>query len=225
MTPAECQAYELRMSPTAQNLIYQMTRFDATEEEYRKIFPLQKAFDEKYNPESGRDYDPFASTPYDEKLYEERNKAEKQLQAQIKALIGESRYAESIKKEDHDYQRLQAAARRLDLPPETPDRLYALRDSNAAAIQRITTNASLAPDQKKKALAALAASTSEQVSASLGQEAADAYFKTNGMDWLKELEQGNPVIFSKDSSNWGTHSLEENPPSNDAAPAPVIHVD
>ena len=217
MTPAERQAYDLRVSPTAQTLMDQMTRMDATEEEYLKIFPLQKAFDEKYNPEAGSAYDPFANPPYDEKLYEERNKAEKQLQAQIKAVIGEARYAESIKQQDNDYQQLQAATRRLALPPETPDRLYALRDTNAAAIQRITENSNLAPDQKKKALATLAVSTREQVIANLGREAADAYFKNSGMRWLKELEQGNPVIFNKDDASWDANPL----PTEEAAQPPA----
>ena len=170
MTPEERQAYDLRMSQTAQNLRWQMTKFDATEEEYMKIFPLQKAFDDKYNTN-----DPYGgSVQRDQQFWQDRQAAENQLKEQMKQVIGDDRYTEYIRSQDGDYQQLQAAARRLDLPADTATRVYSLRDDVSAGAKQIADNANLSVDQKKQALADLANSTRDQVRATLGAEAADA---------------------------------------------------
>jgi hypothetical protein len=209
MTPEERQAYELRSSNTAQQLRWKMTQYDATEQEYMAIFPLQKAFDEKYNPERN---DPYAEhVERDQNFWKERQEAEKQLQDQIKSLIGEQRYADSLRLQESDWTQLEAATRRLELPADTPTRLYALRDTTASAVKQIADNSNLSNEQKKAALGVLATSTREQVRASLGVEGAEAYFKNNGMSWLKELERGNTIAFRKDSTGWDTKSLPKDP--------------
>lgn len=210
MSPEERQAYELRLSQTANNLRWKMTQYDASEQEYLAIFPLQKAFDEKYNKQNDG-YGYYEQPERDQNYWKERREAEKQLQDQIKSIIGEQRYAESIRLQDNDWRQLEAATARLQLPADTPARVYALRDTAASAAQQIADNTSLAADQKKAALAALAAGTRDQVRASLGAEGAEAYFKNNGMGWLKELEKGNVISFNKDSSNWNSKQLPREP--------------
>lgn len=208
MTPEERRAYELRNSPTANRLRWQMTNLDATEAEYLTIFPLQKAFDDKYNPQNQYSYGRYNDdTPRDEAYWKERREAEKQLKDQIKSIIGEERYAESVRMQDGDWQQLEAATRRLSLPPDTPGKLYALRASVSAAAQQVADNPALDSDRKKQSLADLAAQARDQVRAALGTEGGDAYFKNNGMSWLKELERGRVVVFNKDDPNWNTRSL------------------
>ena len=86
-----------------------------------------------------------------------------------------------------------------------------MRDSAAAAAQQIAANDDLPAAQKKQALAELAAATREQVRARLGAEGADAYFKNNGMRWLKELEKSKTIIFNTNDSGWSTKSLPKEP--------------
>ena len=208
MSPEERQAYDLRMSSTAQQLRWKMTQLDATEQEYLAIFPLQKSFDDKYNQQN----DGYSPQPErDQNYWKERQAAEKQLQQEIKSLIGEQRYADSVRLQDSDWNQLEAATRRLELPSDTPARLYSLRDTAASAVQQIADNPNLAADQKKQALAALATSTRDQIRASLGNEGADAYFKNNGMGWLKELEKGNTITFRKDTPGYDTKALPKEP--------------
>lgn len=210
LSPQELRDYELRNSPTANQLRWKMTQYDATEQEYIAIFPLQKAFDEKFN--DNRTYDPFGN-PYTERVerdqnyWKERQEAEKKLQDDIRAIIGEERYADSIRRQDSDWQQLEGATRRLDLPPDTPQKLFALRDPAAAAIQQIVDNTNLTNDQRKAELATLAANTRAQIRNTLGEEGAAAYFKNNGMAWLKELEKGNIVSFRNDSPGYNTKAL------------------
>ena len=89
-------------------------------------------------------------------------------------------------------------------------------DGVSASAKQIADNANLSIDQKKQSLAALANTTREQVGATLGAEAADAYFKNNGMPWLKELEKGNTVTFREDAPGWNTKTLPK-PPKPPAA--------
>ena len=209
MSPAERQAYELRQSSTAQQLRGKMTLLNATEQEYLTIFPLQKAFDEKYD---ANNRDPFAAGPErDQEYWKARREADAQLQAQIKAVVGEERYAASIRQQDNDWRQLEAATRRLTLPADTPARLYALRDTTASAAQQIATNPNLAADQKTQALAELAAGTREQVRTRLGAEGADAYFKNNGMRWLKDIEKGKTISFNDNDSGWSAKALPKDP--------------
>ena len=61
-----------------------------------------------------------------------------------------------------------------------------MSDTTGAAVRQIADNSNLSNEQKKAALGVLALSTREQVRASLGVDGAEAYFKNNGMTWLKE---------------------------------------
>jgi len=205
MSPAERQAYDLRQSPTAHQLRAKMTQLNATEQEYLAIFPLQKAFDEKYNPQNN---DPFSGgAERDQAYWKERKAADAQLQTQIKSIVGAERFAASIRQQDSDWRQLEAATRRLALPADTPGRLYSLRDTTASAAQQIATNSNLAMEQKKQALAELAESTRAQIRTRLGTEGADAYFKNNGMRWLKELDKGNTINFNENDASWSAKPL------------------
>ena len=117
-----------------------------------------------------------------------------------------------IRQQDNDWRQLEAATRRLALPADTPARLSPLRDSTALAAQQIAAKADLPAAQKKQALNELAAATREQVRARLGAEGAEAYFKNNGMRWIKELEKGNTITFNANDSGWSTKSLPKEPP-------------
>jgi hypothetical protein len=212
LTPEERLAYELRTSPSANQLRWQMTNLDASEAEFRAIFPLQKAFDEKYNPQnqysSGRN---DQETPRDEAYWKARSVAAVALKDQIKEIIGEERFAESVRLQDNDWRQLEAATARLQLPADTPAQLYSLRSTTADAAQQVAQNPALTFEQKKQALVDLATRTRDQVRTALGTEGGEAYFKNNGMSWLKELERGHVVTFNQDDSNWRTMSLPTNP--------------
>ena len=205
LTPAELADYELRLSPTAQQLRWKMTRFDGTEDEYRKIFSLQKAFDSTQQTDAWGN--PINQSPDD---WKKRQEGEKQLAAQIKESLGADRYAEYARAQNHEYQQLTAAAKRLSLPPETATQVYNLRNEVSTESQRIADNANLGIDQKKQALVDLAKKTRDQVRASLGSEAAEVYLK-NGMNWLNSVEQGNILTFSENGQQSGSRSLPREP--------------
>ncbi len=192
LTPQELADYELRMSPTAQQLRWKMAKFEGTEDEYRKIFDLQKAFDSTQKNDAWGN--PINQGQDD---WKKRQEGEKQLAAQIKEALGPDRYADYVRSQNHEYQQLTAATKRLSLPPETATQVYNLRNDVSAESNRILDNTNLGTDQKKQALADLAKKTRDQVRAALGTEAADVYL-TSGMSWLDNVGQGNAITFSED---------------------------
>lgn len=201
LTPAEFADYELRMSKTAQQLRWKMTRFDGTEEEYRKVFAIQKAYDDTQLTDA---YGNPINQGQDD--WKKRQEAQKILNTQIKEALGTDRYAEYARTQNHEYQQLQAAAKRLDLPPETAVTVFNLRNNIATESKLIADNENLAPDQKKQALADLAKKTRAQVVTALGEEAAGVYMK-GSMNWLNTVEQGQLVTFSEDGQFTGSRAL------------------
>lgn len=197
LTPAELADYELRMSRTAQQLRWKMTRFDATEDEYRKVFALQKAFDDSQNTDAYGN--PVSQGPDD---WEKRREAEKNLADQIKEALGAERYADYARAQNHEYQQLQSVAKRLSLPPETAGTVFNLRYEVAAESKRIADNKDIDYDQKMRLLADLGNRTREQVRASLGDEASGVYLKS-GMNWLANVEKGNVIKFDENGQQAG----------------------
>lgn len=211
LTPQELADYDLRMSLTAQQLRSKISRFDGTEEEYRKIFALQKAFDDTQNRDAWGN--PFSQT-HDE--WKKRQEDEKQLKEQIKASLGAERYADYTLAQNNDYQQLVAASKRLGLPPETARQVFDLRSTVSSESVRIVDNPNLGVDQKKQMLAALAQSTRNQISARLGDAAADAYIKKTA-SWLTSVESGSAVTFGEDGNSTNVRGIATSPKKPAAA--------
>lgn len=216
LTPEERAEWELRASPTADRARNHATRYRATEEEYRRIYALQKTFDEAFA------FDPFAPAgDRPEQDWRARMEAEKTLQAAIRAIVGDQRHAEALRRQSADFTLAEAAATRLGLPADTADRLYSLRQPVAARSQHIARDPNLAPAEKNAALARLAADTRDQLRRTLGAEAADAYLERGGMGWLRSLDQGVPVQFDPDNDSYGPFQATTLEPE----PAPVIRIE
>ena len=119
LTPEELQEYDLRNSRTASSLRYNLSPFNPTEGEFREIFQIQKTtVDDKYP--SG--YDTQTSD-----LRSARGKAQEEANAQIKAILGEQRYADYTRSQDQDYRAFTAIADRLQLPADRAAEAYRVK--------------------------------------------------------------------------------------------------
>jgi hypothetical protein len=197
LSPEELADYDLRMSRTAQQLRWKMTKFDATEDEYRKIFAAQKTLDDSQSLDAWgnlMDRSPDAR--------KKRQEGEKQVAEQIKASLGAERYAEYVRSQNHEYQQLQTATRRLSLPADTANNVFNLRYEVATESKRIADNKDVDYDQKIQLLATLAQKTREQVRTQLGDEASEVYLKS-GMSWLENVAQGNVIKFNEEGQQQG----------------------
>jgi hypothetical protein len=193
--PEELEAYEMRQSRTARHLRWRMTQMEATEEEFRTIYALQREFDLRHS-----EYDELGGRAREmsQEDWRLRNEAERVLRARLKESLGTERYQAFVRAQDNDYQQLRNATRRFQLPADTPDRIYALREELPRAATGIAEDAGLSAAEKRTALKNLAAGARERVRAQLGAEAADAFFANNGLAWLRQMEEGTVVTFTED---------------------------
>ncbi len=212
LSPAELEAFELRQSRTAQNLRWRMTQMDASEAEFRAIFELQRDFDDRFN-----EHDQFGNRlrtlgPDD---WRARSEAEKAMREQIRAALGPERFADYVRSQDSDFQQLRNATRRFELPPDTPQRVFALRDEVPRRATAIADDPALSTEQKREALNRLAQEARAQVRGALGADVAEAFFKNNGMQWIGQLEQGTIITF--DESGGTTRRRVDQPAPRPAA--------
>lgn len=187
LSPEELEAYDLRNSSTAARLRSQLRDMDVSESEYKALYTAQKAYDEKFTTRA-TSADPAA-----------RSQAQQQLNAEIKAALGDDRYNAYLRSQNGEYRSLEAAAKRFNLPQTAVDQVYSAREQTVSAAQRIANDANLNPEQRKQALAALADQTRTQVRTTLGPDVADTYLKNN-MRWLDSLQRGQPIAVTPEGN-------------------------
>lgn len=179
LSPAELEAYDLRASNTANYLRSNLALFDPTEQEFRTIYELQRALEERFAPMR------LVPNPTDEQQ-RERSDAQKQLTEQIKAALGPQRSAEYERATDGRYQQTARLVARLELPADTTDKVWSVQKQTQERAQAISQDKSLTEAQRNAQLAALGADASSRLSATLGPRALEAY-KDNGGSWLISL--------------------------------------
>ena len=114
LTPEELEQHDLRNSETAQNLRAGLVGLELNEQEFLNIYRWQKKLNDL--TEASKD-------PTDDKLAQ----TEKQVEAQIRNLLGEKRFADFQRGNDPDFQDLHQLAKGYDLPADTVLKVYDLQ--------------------------------------------------------------------------------------------------
>ena len=183
LTPAEREMLDFRESYTALTMRINFGEGIATEDDFRKLYALQSAFDEKYPDVFSPNRDP--SIVDAGRL---RFEAEPRLDAAIHAALGDAKYDALLSAADQDHRALTSLERRLDLPPGTTDRALAVRDTYAAESARIYHDPALAEADRQTQIEQLATRARQDLTATLGPDAAAAY--APAATWLRYLAQG-----------------------------------
>ncbi len=181
LSPDEKLAYEMRSSPTSASVRSRYGDAIESEAEFQKIFALQKAFDDKFPREAltGR---------ISPQVMRARSDAERQLDADFRAAVGDDRYTALRRAADPDLRNVESLASRLNLPASTTNTVAANRDAYAAESQRINNDASVPFPQRRTQIQELAARAKTDLTRSLGGEAAEAYAPNS--QWLNYLQNG-----------------------------------
>jgi hypothetical protein len=198
LTPDELADYQMRTSATANNLRNRYGDGIASEDEFKKLYTLQKAFDDQFPIENfnGR------VTP---EAMKARSDAALQLQTDMRAAVGDDAYAALKRASDPDLRNVDALVSRLNLPADTTDRIAALRDSYAAQSQKIMADTATPYPQRRDQLSALAASAKTDLASALGAEAADAYAQRS--QWINFLGSGIGYSTTPTANSPGALSL------------------
>ena len=191
LTPAEFEEYEMRSSPLTSRLRNSLSLMDASEAEFRTIFKVQQAFNERINPTI------LGVIPT--QVMEDRREAQKQMNDQLKTALSPERYNEFMKVSSAEYQQLHRLAQRENIPAETVTRAYSIRDTISAESVRIADDTTLTNEQKRAALTALAQKGRTQILSTLGPGAGESYAQVANR-WLSTLERGSSVVFGPDGN-------------------------
>lgn len=187
LSPQELADYNMRSSPVTNMLVRQLGTFNATEAEFGAIFRAQQAFSDRMAPTA------LSSGGGN---FEGRRIAQQELNEQLKASLGEVRFADYQRETDRSYQQLLRLAERENMSKETTLRAYNIRDNVAAESHRVLDDAALPVDQKRAALQALAERTRTELLGILGPNAGPAYVKLVDQQWLSMVQRGNAVSFN-----------------------------
>lgn len=213
LTPDELAAYELRTSTSASAVRARYGDAIQSEEDFRTLYALQKSFDEQFPREA------FSGRISPETI-RARAEAERQMQEQMRAALGEEKYAALRRASDPDLRTVSELATRLNLAPSATDLIAAARDTFAAESQRINTDASLSAQDRRAQIQALAERAKSEVAQTLGSEAADAYGQRS--PWINFLQNGMAYSTTPDATNgglsFGNQSVYPVPPAGGFGP-------
>ena len=182
LTPAEREALDLRASPAAGKIMGQMAAFQPTEAEYRAIFAVQKALDEKYAAA------PAAGGP---NMFSSRLESNPEAQQQLRAALGEQRYADWQFTGYRFVQDLATSASALGISGATVREVGTIVFNTTEASEKIWSDPAMTPTEEIDAMARLVADNRAQIAAKLGPEGAASYLKTVG--WFDSIAQGRAV--------------------------------
>lgn len=188
MSPEEVFEYDIRTSDTARNMKWELKSFEPTEDEFRAIFAARRAQE-----------DARASSQSGEKLTPEQAKqmsdARKQSQDELKATLGEDRYAEMQRSGDYSYSQLANAAPYLGYDKAAAVRVYNMKADAEKAASAIRNNSALSPEERTAALQDVRLATEKAVQQEIGEKGLK-YYKRQGGYWLNNIAP-RPVVTSR----------------------------
>jgi hypothetical protein len=196
LTPAELQTYDLHTSTLTWRLREPLTFMNGTEEEFLTIYGIHQPFAETL-------YSPGTTDPAESAS--QQKEARRQIADQLRAALGDSRYADFVRASIPEFQQLSRIANRADVPPASVARAFDLRGAFADQSNRIFDDDSQTADQKRAALQALAQKIRAQLIDSLGPTVGTEYARLAG--WIAQIERGNAVTLGADAKITSTRSL------------------
>jgi hypothetical protein len=177
LTPQELEDYQLRMSQTAMAMRMSLASFDPKEEEFRKIFDVKKKFDDEFGAFNFGDADDAEKA--------KRKAAEKEMNDQLKGILGDERYAEYERSQDWNFQTLYRLTEKNGLEKEAANKVYDMKKVAEQEAKKIRDDKSLTPEQRTASLKAIRAETE----ASMGQVLGDKTYKSYEKQawWLNSI--------------------------------------
>lgn len=185
LTPEELADYTLRSSPITRMLRTRWGEFDPTEEEFLAVYQAQKNLNDR-----------LGSNTFSEIEQRARDEAQAAYLWELHAAFGQERYSEFVWKTSAEYQQLSRIAERNNLPADTPQQLFGIREAIARESNRIYDDRTADVEAKRAALKQLAQVGRTQITTALGPNAAPSYMKIADR-WLGYIEGGAAVAFTK----------------------------
>ncbi|HMJ88674.1 MAG TPA: hypothetical protein VK530_02600 [Candidatus Acidoferrum sp.] len=179
LTPEEMKRYDLNTSQVATQLRYDLDGFKPSQQEFEKIYELRKAREDDLA---------YVYDQEDKAGQEKRRNAVTEVDAQIKALVGEERFAEYKRAQEYSYKELVRTLERHELPEELAGKVYEVKTAVEENAKKLRTDTSLTSVQRTEALKAMRTQTEDFMKQQLGEKAFNSY-KRQGGSWLNSLNR------------------------------------
>jgi hypothetical protein len=175
LTAEELAEYRLRNSPYARNLLRE-SRVEFSEDELRKIVGATTA-----EQEAARQ---FPNTPEGKR---QREELARRTSEELKAALGEVRFAEYERASDGRFEQLSQVIERYRLPDEKAAAAYDVLRQAEAQARQLRADASRPVEARTALLQAIRAETERTLAAELGARALTTYRDRGGDGWLNQL--------------------------------------
>ena len=184
LKPVELREYALRNSQMASQVQSEIHGVDLTLDQYEKLFDIRSKYgDSIYNyVDTGNDADTVKQI--------EQNK--KDMQAEIATALGADKAQDLERGQDYNYQQLNSLANHYDLPADTATKVYDFKGAAEKAVQDLSANTDLTPEQQQAARAQIQTETEQAVKTALGSDKIYKRYMNNGGWWLNNLAPAPP---------------------------------
>jgi hypothetical protein len=158
LSPEELEEYKMRTSEHTYLLAVGRAAFEATEEEFRKIFKIEEQFGQ--NVQAGEKPNPKIEEPF---------------QNALRQALGEQRYADYKLSQQPEYFRAYDVVQSFNLPKETVRTVYDINHDAYQAANTILNDQTLSSDARQSALNELRSKIEAANIQVLGEEAFNQY--------------------------------------------------
>ena len=172
LSPQEFEDYQLRMSQTAMTMRMQMASFDASEQEFRDIFKIKKAYDDEYGYGAN-----------DKAEQEKANAAARERDPKLKEVLGDKRAAEYERSQDYYYQSAYRVTEKYGLSKDVANKVYEMRKEAQQESRKIRADSSLTPEQRDEALKGIRTETDNAMKTVMGDKAFESYQSSHGASY------------------------------------------
>jgi len=150
-----------------------------TEQEFRDMFVVYQKLDFTGDPDR----------PYEYPTQAERDNYK---ETQLRQILGDDRYADSLQAKNPAYEKLNLITQRLDLPLSAAREVISVQTDLTQRAAAIDADATLTNDERAARYNALAREAQTRITQALGPRGYTAY-RDNSQNWIQSLESGKPT--------------------------------
>ena len=175
--PEDYRQYQLRMSQTAMTMRMQLASFDPSQTEFDKIFDIRKKLEDEFGMMG------MGAMSQEEK--DKYKQAQNDAKEQVKALLGEERYADYERAQDWNYQAIYKTTERYGLSKDVAVKVYDMKKAAEDAAKKIRKDTSLTKEQRDAALRDIRNQTELAIGGAMGEKAWNSY--QDSANWLDRI--------------------------------------
>lgn len=170
LSAEELKELSLRDSNAADSVRSRFGNMDITEDEYRKLYDLRKAYEETVGT--------VADFSDPEKM-RQRSEARRQLEEAYKGVFGEDRWTDLQKQQDPTWRGLTQVAQQNNLSPSVIEQAYQYQRQTGEQIMRTMDDRSLSREQREALMQQLTGEYDRTLQSILGDQAYQQFKQNN----------------------------------------------